>query len=201
MKPNLRTGIVCLSVVFAAVGLAPAAQAASVAPSTSAVSNVDALRFGPLTGLVIERLRLGDLVAASKFGTGRPIDDPRRERELLAAVRSEATALGIDADAAVAVFADQITASKVVQRGLFARWTEHPDEAPATRPDLGRIRVELDKLTHAILADLRTTEKLRHGDPRCRTQLLLARVAGTVEHRLDVLHRQALRAAVATVCG
>lgn len=69
------------------------------------------------------------------------------------------------------------------------------------RPDLGRIRVERDKLTHTILADLRTTENLRHGDPRCRIRLLLARVAGTVEHRLDTLHRQDLRTAVATVCG
>ncbi|WP_181770595.1 gamma subclass chorismate mutase AroQ [Amycolatopsis pittospori] len=196
-----RAGIVCLSVVLATIGSAPVAQAtAPAAAPEAAVQPGNVLRFDALTDSLIARLLLGDLVAASKFGTGRPIDDPQRERELLATVRSEATVLGIDADAAVAVFTDQISASKIVQRGLFARWTEHPDEAPTARPDLGQIRAELDKLTHAILAELKTTETLRHGDSRCRPELFLAKAVGAIEHRLDALHRQALRTAVATVC-
>ncbi|RZQ62453.1 gamma subclass chorismate mutase AroQ [Amycolatopsis suaedae] len=197
---RLRTSVVCLCVVLAASAIGPAAHAAPAAGTPVASGAApEAGEFGPLADLLIERLRLADLVAAAKFGTGRPIDDPVREAELLATVRTEAAALGIDVDAAVAVFTDQIAASKVVQRGLFERWTEHPGEAPAP-PDLGQVRTELDRLTHAILAELTATERLRHGDPLCRVHLVVARIAGAVEHRLDVLHRRALDVAVGSVC-
>ncbi|MYR55181.1 gamma subclass chorismate mutase AroQ, partial [Streptomyces sp. SID625] len=118
-------------------------------------------RLGPLTGLVIERIRVGDDVAAAKFGTGAPIEDPAREGRVLDQVRAQAAAAGLDPDAAVAFFRDQITASKITQRGLFARWTARPGEAPATRPDLGPIRERLDRLTRALLDELKDTERSR----------------------------------------
>ncbi|WP_235882285.1 gamma subclass chorismate mutase AroQ [Streptomyces apricus] len=108
-------------------------------------------RLIPLTDLVIERLQVSDDVAASKYGTDSPIEDPAREEQVLEQVRTQAVATGVDPDAAVAFFRDQITASKVVQKGLFARWSAHPQEAPTTRPDLGLIRERLDRLTTALL--------------------------------------------------
>jgi chorismate mutase len=103
-----------------------------------------------LTDLATTRLLVSDQVAASKFGTGQPIDDPVREQQQLDQVRQQAVVLGIDPTATVQFFRDQITASKIVQRGLFRLWTAHPELAPTTRPDLGTIRQELDQLTTQI---------------------------------------------------
>jgi chorismate mutase len=150
---------------------------------------------------VAERIEVGDLVAASKFGTDKPIDDPAREQVVLDQARASAIQLGIDPDETVVFFRDQIEASKVVQRGLFARWTAHPGEAPTTRPDLNEIRVTLDKLTTELLQALRGTTYVRHAGLRCAVDLTTSSIITSVEHRLDHLHRQAFQGAVADVCG
>jgi len=167
--------------------------------SSSTVRTVKPLgRLGSLADLVIERIRVSDDVAASKFGTDSPIEDPEREQQVLEQVREQAGAVGVDPDAAVVFFQDQITASKVVQKGLFARWTAHPEEAPTTRPDLGQIREQLNQLTTDLLHELKATEELRDKPVACTVQLALA--AGSVQERLDTLHRQALRTATDSVC-
>lgn len=154
----------------------------------------------PLTDLVVERLRVSDDVAAAKFGTGSPIDDPAREQQVLDQVRDQAAAIGLDPDAAAAFFRDQITAGKVVQRGLFARWSAHPGEAPTTRPDLGEIRTRLDRLTTDLLAQLEATVDVRAERTPCTVQLALASGSAVVLDRLDALHRRALGTAVPAVC-
>ncbi|MFG2306933.1 chorismate mutase [Actinacidiphila glaucinigra] len=158
-------------------------------------------KLGPLTSLVIERLRVSDDVAASKFGTDSPIEDPVREAQVLEQVRQQAEAAGLNSQAAVTIFRDQITASKEVQRGLFAHWAAHPDEAPTTRPDLGQIRARLDQLTTALLAELKNTEPLRNKPVACSVQLTLAEVTGAAMERLDTLHRRALQTATDSVCS
>jgi chorismate mutase len=169
--------------------------------SSSAVATDGSFgRLGALTDLVVKRLRVSDDVAAAKFGTSSPIDDPAREQQVLDQVRQQAAALGLDADAATAFFQDQITASKVVQKGLFARWTAHPDEAPTTRPDLGQIRTQLDQLTAALLQQLKSTVDVRTEPISCTVQLTLAAGSAVVLDRLDVLHRRALGTAVHSVC-
>ncbi|WP_052395884.1 gamma subclass chorismate mutase AroQ [Kutzneria sp. 744] len=137
-----------------------------------------------LVDLAARRLLVSDRVAAAKFGTGKPIDDPVRERQALADVRAHAAGLGLDADRAVRFFEDQIAASKVVQRGLFARWREHPAEAPTSAPDLAAVRAELDQLTRQLLARLEETT-----EPAC-----VSLVDG-----LDALHREALTTALRSV--
>ncbi|GAA2562999.1 hypothetical protein GCM10010423_77500 [Streptomyces levis] len=182
---------------------APQAIAAQTRTPTGPVSTTAAEplgKLGPLTGLVIERIQISDDVAASKFGTDSPIEDPVREAQVLDSVRKQAEAAGVDADTAVAFFRDQITASKIVQRGLFDRWTAHPEEAPTTRPDLGPIRSKLDQLTTALLAELKDTEKVRSTPVACQVQLALAGVSGAAVEHLDPLHRQALRTATDSVC-
>jgi chorismate mutase len=205
---NLRirttAGAATVGLLLAATALAaPQAMAAGTSPSTEPASSATAGalgRLGPLTDLVIERLLVSDDVAASKFGTDSPIEDPVREAQVLEQVRQQAGAAGVDPDAAVAFFQDQITASKVVQRGLFARWTAHPEEAPTSRPDLGEIRVRLDHLTAQLLAELKNTEHLRDKPVACTVQLTLAGVTGAARERLDTLHRRALSAATQSVC-
>lgn len=184
----------------------PHAEAAGAAMNAEASS--DALqpgrllgRLGQLTDLVIQRLRVSDDVAASKFGTGSPIDDPAREQQVLEQVRSQAGDLGLDLVSATAFFQDQITASKVVQKGLFARWAAHPEEAPTTRPDLGQIRTRLDQLTADLLRELKATVRLRDEPTACTVQLAVTAGSGAVLERLDALHRQALTGAVHSVCA
>ncbi|MGW4488808.1 gamma subclass chorismate mutase AroQ [Amycolatopsis sp. NPDC004368] len=157
-------------------------------------------RLGPLADLVVERLRVGDRVAASKFGTDKPIDDPGREQQELAAVRTRAFALGLDPERTAAFFSDQITASKVVQRGLFDRWTAHPEQAPTTRPDLTEIRAELDELTTSLLTELVATNDIREPGAPCRVDVVQAQISADIVDHLDELHRTALRTALQSLC-
>ncbi|WP_225440214.1 chorismate mutase [Amycolatopsis eburnea] len=192
---TVARGIAAIALTVAGtMTLTVPASAAGSAPSGSLG------RLGALTDLVVDRLRVGDDVAAAKFGTDSPIDDPAREEQVLAQVRTQAGALGLDPDAAAVFFRDQISASKVVQRGLFARWTAHPDEAPVTRPDLGQIRARLDRLTTELLAQLKATVDVRARRIPCTAQLALAAGSAVVLDRLDELHRQALGTAVHSVC-
>ena len=177
----------------------PAAAAVPAGPASGAHAPLG--RLGPLTELVVERLRVSDDVAAAKFGTGSPIDDPTREQAVLEEVRAQSAELGLGADSAVAFFGDQITASKVVQNGLFARWTAHPEEAPTTRPDLGEIRTRLDQLTTALLRELKATVHVRGAAVPCAVQLALATGSAVVVDELDGLHRRALGTAVRSVCN
>ena len=157
--------------------------------------------LGPLTALVVQRILLGDEVAAAKFGTDQPIDDPVRERQELGAVAAMASREGVDPDASVRFFLAQIEASKVVQRGLYALWTEHPELRPGERPDLGgEVRPKLDRITTEIVRQLKATQDVRADPAGCRVLLLEAQPAAEVRFGLDELHRKALRVALRTVC-
>ncbi len=205
MLSRMRFRLVAVCVLLVGFLVATPAAASATTPWAAATATSTALRgslgaLGPLTDRLVDRLQVGDDVAAAKFGTDRPIDDPVREQQLLDQVRSEATTLGLDPTAAVMVFRDQIEANKVVQRGLFARWTAHPDEAPTVRPDLAVLRARLDRLTSAILCQLVRTEPLRRAAVACRVQLQLAARSAVTLRQLDTLHRQALATAVTSVC-
>ncbi|WP_239154193.1 gamma subclass chorismate mutase AroQ [Amycolatopsis sp. FDAARGOS 1241] len=149
--------------------------------------------LGPLADLVVERLLVGDRVAASKFGSGKAIDDPAREEQELAAVRTRAFALGLDPERTAGFFQDQITASKLVQRGLFDRWAANPEQAPTTSPDLAEIRAELDVLTTSLLNELVATDAMR------RVEVLRAEISADVADHLDELHRDALKTALQSI--
>ena len=115
-------------------------------------------------------------------------------------MRQSAVSLGINPDAAVSFFQQQINASKVVQRGLFDRWTAHPDQAPTSRPDLGKIRTELDQLTTELLQQLVAQQPVLMREFGCRIDLSLAEATGELFGHLDALHRHALAVALAQTC-
>ncbi|SEQ93412.1 chorismate mutase [Lentzea albida] len=207
-KRTRRIAVTALTVAGAISLTVPQATAAPHAATpnaevaSSAVTTAGSFgRLGPLTDLVVERLLVSDDVAASKFGTASPIEDPVREEQVLQQVRAQAVGAGVDPEAAAVFFRDQITASKVVQKGLFARWTAHPEEAPTTRPDLAQIRVRLDQLTTALLGQLKATEGVRAQHVPCTVQLVLATTSATVLQDLDGLHREALGSAVRSTCA
>lgn len=197
----MMTRCAAIAGMFGAATALTTPQATAAEAVTSTVETTRAIgSLGPLTDLVIQRLLVSDEVAASKFGADSPLEDPVREQQVLDQVRAKAAAVGLAPDAAVAFFRDQITASKIVQSGLFAFWTANPDQAPTTRPDLTRIRQQLDRLTTNLLAELKTTQHLRAEPIPCAVDRVLANTSGSALHRLDDLHRQALRTATQSVC-
>ncbi|MGW4490271.1 gamma subclass chorismate mutase AroQ [Amycolatopsis sp. NPDC004368] len=202
MFPLLVGAVMAVSVSAPALAAVPRATSSSVnANYTSPDLEVTpAGPLGPVTDLVIRRLLIGDQVAAAKFGTDKPIDDPVREQQELDSIRKSAESLGIDPVATAAFFQQQITASKIVQQGLFDRWTAHPAEAPTTRPDLAEIRDQLDQLTTDLLQQLVAHRQLLATAGACELSLRVAQVTGEVFRHLDGLHRRALTTALSSTC-
>lgn len=153
----------------------------------------------PLLRSAAERVTTSDKVAAAKWGTGQPIDDPAREQQVLDAVARKSLELGIDPEEAKRIFRDQIEASKLVQRALHERWAARPDEQPTERPDLGEIRPIIDRLTDEILLELRDTRQLRER-PACGGRLTSAFQHARTDLRLDGLHQLGLARAIPSIC-
>uniref|UniRef100_A0AAU2A4V4 chorismate mutase n=1 Tax=Streptomyces sp. NBC_00093 TaxID=2975649 RepID=A0AAU2A4V4_9ACTN len=192
---------VCASAVFGVCGAVPAVAQTSTPVRTTAVASSPVLSLAPLTDLFAERLLVADKVAAAKYGTDKPIDDPVRERQILDDVSSRAVGLGLDPVAVAAVFRDQIEANKVVQRGLYARWDAHPELRPVERPDLVKeVRPVLDRITTELLGVLAETEGVRSGGG-CEVRLVVAAGRSARGYGLDGLHLVGLGRAVPSVCG
>ncbi|MEU9121517.1 chorismate mutase [Streptomyces sp. NPDC048506] len=177
---------------------APAAPPALTgAPAVAAHSPYGRLR--PLAALSADRLATGDLVAAAKWGTGSPIDDPVREQQVLDAVAAQARQLGADPEATVRVFRDQIEASKIVQRGLHRLWEADPSQAPTDRPDLGEVRKEINRINGELVRALAAAPDARSA-PSCRPLLTVAAARVHHERHLDALHTVALARSLGSVC-
>ncbi|MET9866739.1 chorismate mutase [Streptomyces sp. NPDC006386] len=203
MRPErLRSALTLLAAATTlAVGSAAPAAAAVERPAPATHTAAAAHGLTTVTELVAERLLLADKVAAAKYGTDTPIDDPVREAQILDDVRARAVGLGLDPDAVAAVFRDQIEANKLVQRGLYARWDAHPDERPTERPDLAKeVRPALDRITTQLLAALAETEQAR-ALPSCGPRLVIAAGWSAYDHRLDALHLEGLGRALPSVCA
>ncbi|MEN9704667.1 MAG: hypothetical protein RLZZ393_546 [Pseudomonadota bacterium] len=108
-----------------------------------------------LAALVDERLSLMPDVARYKWNRNQAIDDPPREQAVLDAVRAQAPQYGLDPARAVAFFAAQIEAAKVLERELFVGWQANRQENFAEVKDLSaEIRPRLDALSPQLLAAL-----------------------------------------------
>lgn len=177
---------------------ATAALAIAVAPAAAAEPPARP-SLEPLTRLSAERVLIADQVAAAKYRTGQPIDDPAREQQVLDGVAAQARALGTDPDEVVAVFRDQIEASKVVQRGLFRIWDAEPSKAPTSSPDLSVVRVEINRVSGELVQAIADTEALRTS-PQCGGRLLAAYLNTDRTMRLDTLHSIALGRSLPHVC-
>lgn len=148
-----------------------------------------------LIALAVQRLALGDEVAAAKYGGATPISDGDREEQLLSDVVARSREIGLDPDLSARFFRAQIEANKVVQRRLYDLWSAHPELRPPRRPDLqAEVRPRLDDITRQMLIRLKGLPRTREG----RTSewpLDDARIG----RRLDELHADALRIALAPI--
>ncbi|MEV4036644.1 chorismate mutase [Streptomyces umbrinus] len=200
MRPHRLRSTLITTLMLATATVSATTSATAAHTSTAPASATAASSLGALTELFAERLLLADKVAAAKYGTESPIDDPARERQILDDVAARAAGLGLDPHSVTTVFRDQIEANKLVQRGLYARWDAHPDERPTERPDLAKeVRPALDLITTRLLAALQETASVR-ADASCEPRLYAAATGSAYEHRLDVLHLRGLGRALPSVC-
>ncbi|WP_439631050.1 gamma subclass chorismate mutase AroQ [Gemmata sp.] len=130
-----------------------------------------------LLDLMNRRLALMADVARAKWNTRSPIDDPPRERALLAAVAESGREFGLDPADTTAFFTAQIEAAKAVQRACFREWEAAARGPFPDAPDLVRdMRPKIDAVGRELLAGLKSY--LANG------RLDLAEVRALAEARL-----------------
>lgn len=185
------------TVVVVAVALLAASACGTVDASNPPARHIDEL--DQLVNLATQRLHTADTVAAAKWGTGGPIADPAREKVVLDAASAEGAQRGLDPRESTSVFQDQIEANKVVQYGLFSHWSAEPGRASTAAPDLGQVRLELDRITGELLDTLATTQTTRQSAD-CAAALRRAVDDAERDQHLDALHRRGLDRAVRSVC-
>lgn len=209
----MGTGTVTATAASAATALS-AVPAAAAAPAATAVSVLPGApversgpsghagpyaRLGPVAELSARRLATADLVAAAKWGTDSPIDDPAREQQVLDTVARLATELGADPAATVRIFRDQIEANKDVQRALHRRWDADASQAPTERPDLAEVRAEINRLNDGIVRAIAGSARDRTA-PYCGVVLLTSAARVGREMSLDAVHMTALARSLNSVC-
>ncbi|WP_085699217.1 chorismate mutase [Pseudomonas sp. B26(2017)] len=161
---------------------------ASPAPSPEVVQG--------LMNTLNERLNIGDLVALTKWDSGKPIQDSPREAQVLDNARKLATERQLDPEDVAQLIAAQIEANKLVQYGLLAQWQASGAAPDTPRPDLGKqIRPRLDELQTRLLQQYADFTPYRH-DPNCPAWLAKARTGLS----RDALHDLALIRATGELC-
>ncbi|WP_399935998.1 chorismate mutase [Streptomyces kanamyceticus] len=188
---------------MAAALFAGSAVAVAAPVGTGAASQGSYARLHPLAELSARRLATADLVAAAKYGTGSPIDDSAREKQVLDAVARAARKAGGDPEATVRIFRDQIEANKVVQRELFRRWDAAPSKAPRApqeRPDLAEVREEINRINTDLVRGIAASAGARTA-PSCGGVLTAATAHVRHTDRLDAIHAFALGRALRSVCA
>ncbi|MGW7824421.1 chorismate mutase [Streptomyces puniciscabiei] len=150
--------------------------------------------------LVGERVKTADTVAAAKWGTSQPVDDPPREKAVLHRVTDQAAKLGIGEAIVLRIFQDQITANKAVQRALYTKWREDPAQQPANRPDLAtQVRPVLDRIDSQLLAAIHQAQPLL-AVPGCGALLEKTKATTSQAMGLDAVHRIGLDRALIHTC-
>jgi chorismate mutase len=150
----------------------------------------------PLLTTLNERLNIGDLVALTKWDSGKPIQDSPREAQVIANARTLATEHQLEPEEVAQLIAAQMEANKLVQYGLLAQWQAAGAAPDTPRPDLaGQIRPRLDELQTRLLRQYADFAPHRH-DPNCPVWLAKARQGLA----LDALHDLALTRATGELC-
>jgi chorismate mutase len=183
-----------LGIVIAALLMSlPASRAVGTPPQ-------DRNPLDTLVELTLQRLSTGDAVAAAKWGTASPIDDPAREAQVYDSMAKLGATKGLPVAWIRSVFFGQIEANKVVQRGLHTRWQFDPAAAPTTRPDLSTVRPEIDHVNVALIDEIAAHRDSLIG-PACAVNLSRSVFGVVTSGRADVLHNAALVRATAALCA
>lgn len=175
-----------------------------LAPNSAEATPGDPRALDRLVELVADRLDTADAVAAAKWaaagGSDPVIDDPAREAEVYDAMARRGAAAGLPESWVRQVFFGQIEASKMVQRGLIARWRFDPAAAPVTPPDLAAVRPRIDRVNIEIVDQLARYRAELSG-PDCAVRLAHSVFGLFGAGRGDALHRVVLVRATAALCA
>lgn len=179
-----------------AVGGAPAAAASHDRNDSTAEQALRAI-----VRLASERVLTADTVAAAKWGTSQPIDEPAREKLELDSLASQAKRLAMDGAAVRRIFEDQITANKTVQKALFTKWQDQPATRPTgRRPDLAtQVRPVLDRINNQLLAAIQQAQPVLSVSS-CGGLLVTYRDAAVQNMRLNAIQELGLDQALAHTC-
>ncbi|MEJ6485328.1 gamma subclass chorismate mutase AroQ [Nostoc punctiforme UO1] len=110
------------------------------------------LRVDKLLKLIQQRLLIAHDVARWKWNHKRPIEDRKREQELLLKIRQQARIHSLEPDTVAAFFQAQIEAGKLIQAVDFQNWQKQGIKSFPHVPDLNQIlRPSLDKLNTEFL--------------------------------------------------
>ncbi len=156
--------------------------------------------MGRLAKLAAERALTADQVAASKWLSGRSIEDPVRERQVLEGMDAQARELGVDRALVQEFFKDQIEANKLIQYGLHEYWRNNPAAAPMQGPDLDQVRVEINRINAGMLTAIREYQPLL-SESRCAAAVARAHSQVAENMKLDELHKKGLRRALQGLCA
>ncbi|OBI92370.1 chorismate mutase [Mycobacterium asiaticum] len=155
-----------------------------------------------LIDAVAERLQIAEPVAAYKWSTHTPIEDPARVEQELATLRADAEALQIDPDYpdyVATIFRDQVGATEAIEYSRFAQWKLDTAGAPPPPQDLSASRAQIDTLNTKILSQASLNWSLLRS-PSCGFRLDEARTVVIRARRFDDLYQRALNAATRSYC-
>ena len=168
------------------------------APAPTAHAAGDPLHL--LVDTAAQRLQTAYPVAAYKWLTGGPIEDPARVAAVLDTVGADASRRGIDPAFVREAFARQIHATEGAEYVLFGHWKFDPGAAPATAPDLAESRTSIDGFNEAMVAEMAARWDVLRG-PGCSDALDEARAGVAAERGLDPLFADALGVATGSYCS
>jgi chorismate mutase len=183
-----RSGVVVALATLAAVPVAAQARADSPSPLTE------------LVDAAAQRLQVTESVAAFKWNSHGPIEDPSRVQQELTKLAGDASAQHIDPNYVTQIFGDQINATEAIEYSRFADWKLDPGHAPAGAPDLSASRSAIDALNQTMLTQVVVNWDLLHS-PVCTAQLNAARSDVIGARQLDTLYQQALALATRSYCA
>ncbi|WP_372412216.1 chorismate mutase [Streptomyces luteireticuli] len=193
-------GLLALGPIAASPAHAEGPPATSRSTETNYESAEATKALARLVDLAAERLMTADQVAASKWISGKPIEDSAREEQVLEAMNAEAQRLHLDQAVVRQIFKDQIEANKLVQQGLHDRWKDYPQERPDSAPDLDHIRDEINRANTAILTALQESQSILRT-PLCPTLRDNSTDSLVHDQHLNNLHTQGLQRALSGMCS
>lgn len=155
-------GLLCVVLSLAGCQVLPPEQSGPSATSIGALSALELKEIDHLLELINQRLAVAEKVAQAKWNSGAPIDDPLRERKILADFAAGMhDAPEADRSFALRFFQAQFDAGKIIQRDLHAQWQKQQHPPCAQPPDLAiDIRPELDRLTPLLIDSLHRVRPL-----------------------------------------
>lgn len=118
-----------------------------------------------LLASVEQRLDIAQAVALNKWDSGQPVQDLRREVQIITNVQAQATRFGLEPRRAAIFFGDQIEANKLLQYSALSTWHAAGIAPDTHRVDLARhLRPQLDRLQRNLLSELAAFDRSRPED-------------------------------------